>query len=281
MSRIESSSSINTYRTCQRKYFYRYKLKLPSKESIAALTGKAVHTALENFFKYDLSRLQFDHYENQLRRHLLNTFNHAWMESVPSLSKLGIKKTEILRYYQDSLRMLDSFITNFLISLSQDMQGKSLTEAFTHLAPESELFLQSEIHKVRGFIDAIHTINGETIILDYKTTRKDIITDDYKLQLAIYYLLYEEKYGKAPDKVGLYFLRHGTEKYLPVSPELLAEAKEACTEVHEGSVSEKIEDYNKTLGGWCRWCDYKDVCFGQKSIKDFEVKEIENESARV
>ena len=96
MTRLESPSSINTYKTCARKYFYHYKLNLPTKDSLATINGSAVHTALENFYTIDPSNLSFNNYENELRHHLLNTFNQAWTESVPKLLALGIDRKSVV-----------------------------------------------------------------------------------------------------------------------------------------------------------------------------------------
>ena len=274
MTRIESASSINTFKTCERKYFYHYKLGLPSKESIPTINGKAVHTALEQFFKINPERLSFDNYENELKHHLLSSFNSAWAEAVPSLINLEQDKELIKKYYEDSVYMLERFADKFLFRLKQTMNGKNIVEAFNAVKPDTEVAISSQTHKVRGFIDAIHKNNGEVLILDYKTSRSDELTEEYKLQLAIYGLLFQESYGRPPDRVGLYFLRHGVEKFVPVNEELINFAIKECKYVHENSASEQIEDYPKNLGPACKWCDYKQMCFGQKTLMEYQqVKE--------
>ena len=71
MTRLESPSSINTYKHCKRKYFYSYKLNLPRKDNIAAITGKVVHEALENFFKINTENITKSDYEFILKQHLM------------------------------------------------------------------------------------------------------------------------------------------------------------------------------------------------------------------
>jgi len=277
MTRIESPSSVNTYRACQRKYFYHYKLNLPTKESVAALTGKAVHAAIENFFAFNASCLNFTNYEQELRNHLLNSFNHAWIKEVPKLGRLEIDKEIIRGYYKDSLMMLEKFSLRFLQQLNQEMKTKELQEAFLTLAPETEVAILSETYRLRGYIDAIHRLHGEARIVDYKTSRKDDITEEYRLQLAVYTLLFKERHGKLPDKAGVYFLRHGSQKFLEVNEELLNFARQACEEVHMNTVSDNIRQYPKNLGPGCKWCDYKDICFGQKTILEFQNEANKND----
>ena len=69
------------------------------------------------------------------------------------------------------------------------------------LKPKTEVFFISEKHNVRGYIDAIHEDeNGEVIIIDYKTSKRDHLSDEYKLQLAIYALMVGEKQGRLQNK---------------------------------------------------------------------------------
>ena len=60
--------------------------------------------------------------------------------------------------------------------------------------------------------------------MDYKTSNKDYLQDEYKLQLGIYALLYQQEHGIAPDKVGIDFLRFG-EIVINVDENLLNLAK--------------------------------------------------------
>ena len=62
MTRVESASSINTYFHCPRQYYYSYKLELPRKDSIATITGKAMHTTLERFYKLNLIGINKENY---------------------------------------------------------------------------------------------------------------------------------------------------------------------------------------------------------------------------
>jgi CRISPR/Cas system-associated exonuclease Cas4 (RecB family) len=94
------------------------------------------------------------------------------------------------------------------------------------------------------------------------------MTPEYKLQLAIYALLYEEKHGKKPDIVGVDFLRHKSH-HLKVDQELVDFAKLECRFIQEQTISEDIEDYSKKKGFLCNYCDFYEHCFGQKKINEF------------
>ena len=106
--------------------------------------------------------------------------------------------------------------------------------------------------------------------MDYKTSKKAHITDAYKLQLAIYALLYQEEHKKMPDEVGIYFLKDGVEKIITVDDELLKLAKFKIEQIHASTTSDDITDYKKNQTPLCKWstgqCDFYDYCFKGKEI---------------
>src|SRR3989344_9119505 len=273
MSRIQSASSINTYMQCPRKYYYSYKLELPKTESIHTLTGKAVHDTLEKFFKIPTSEITEENYHFILKHHLLNLFNEAWMKSLIELIKLENDKDTIRRFYQDSLYMLEKFITDYLSSLEKELVKESFEKAIKKLKPQTEIYMQSEKYNVRGYIDAIIEIDGEVYIIDYKTSSKDEMTGDYQLQLAIYAMMYQEKEGKLPNKLVLHFLRHGTKKFLEITSELIEKAKKECELIKINTVSNDIKDYEKNPGYYCKWrtgqCSFYELCYKGKKLDDY------------
>ena len=272
--RIQSPSSINTYRQCPRKYFYNYISKLPTLESIHLIRGKIVHSVLEDFFKIDLSTMKEDHYEFELNILLQSMFKDKWLDARNNLLELNLSQKKLEFYYNESQEMINSWYESLLgrIRLKQN-NHLSFKEAFELLKPETEAYFESKEHKVRGYIDAVHDINGEISLIDYKTSKRDHVSDDYKLQLAIYAMLYQEKYGKVPHIVGIDFLKHGP-RYLKVDQELLELAKQECALIQENTISESMDDYPKKESFLCKWstgqCDFHDICFGQKKIEDFK-----------
>jgi len=279
MSRIESPSSITTYNACPRKYYYSYKLALPKKESISTLTGKAVHSALESFFKIDTSNINKYDFELILKHHVVKLFNDAWVTALPELMKLENDKETIRDHYHDSMFMLQNFIEDFLDSIKRSINGITFQEAFNKLKPQTEVYLYSEKHNVRGYLDAILNINGEFYIMDYKTSSRDEVTDDYHLQLAIYTMMFKEKFNKLPNKVGLHFLRHGTKKFIDVNEGLIQEAAKQCELIRLNTESEDINDYPKNPGYYCKWksgeCSFYSNCFGVIKLSNFDNNLIE------
>src|SRR3989338_3781252 len=103
--RIQSPSSINTYKQCPRKYYYQYILQLPTKTSIHLVRGHVVHEVLENFFRTDTSRLDKGNYEMELKNEIQNLLVKYWKEE-KDFEKLDITKEKLMFYFDESMIML-------------------------------------------------------------------------------------------------------------------------------------------------------------------------------
>lgn len=261
--RVLSPSAINTYKQCPRKFFYQYILKLKTKPSIHLTRGKAVHSALENFFKIDPQVLTKEGMEFEMKTILLDFFRQEWVALKSELNSLGMEIHDQIFYYNESKKMLEVWIENFARRIKKEMEGKSLTDAFKYLTPITEKHYHSQTHSVRGFIDAIHEFEDGVHILDYKTSKKDDMSDAYRLQLAIYALLYEEEHGVKPKRVGINFLKFG-EKYIEVDDLLIQEAAEAIKDIHEKTSTKEMQNYPKHITPLCKWstgqCDFYETC---------------------
>lgn len=262
--RIQSPSSINMYKQCPRRYFYRYILKLPTKGSIHLIRGNIVHTTLEKFFSIDLDQFDSHEFESGFRSYVLAWLTKLWKENKKELDKLQMTNGDIESYFIDSHKMLMNFVDQFVLKLKKKIyEGNDLKESFKILTPAVEEEIINEELKVRGYIDAIHDLQEEVIIMDYKTSKKDDMTPEYRLQLGIYALLYKLKYKKVPKKVGINFLKFG-EVMLDVDDELLSHAKSEIDFVHKMTESDNLIHYEKKESGLCKWhsgqCDFYSEC---------------------
>ncbi|MFH1399387.1 MAG: PD-(D/E)XK nuclease family protein [Candidatus Woesearchaeota archaeon] len=259
--RIESPSSINTYKQCPRKYYYQYILSLPTVASIHLVRGKAVHEALEQFFKLDIKQVNLTNWEEELRIILLDLFDKSWQSKQEELESFMLGEQMLEYYRRESVFMIENFWRGFVKKI-KDL-GKPVAIAFVELQPRTEVYYKSAKHGVQGFVDAIHRIADQVILMDYKTSKSAEISDSYRLQLAIYCLLYYERHGDLPGKVGINFLKFG-EQLLDVDSELLALAKKEVEFIHSVNRSKDIKDYPKAESPLCKWgsgqCDFFDVC---------------------
>ncbi len=261
MSRVESPSSINTYKQCPRKYYYRYIEELPSKPSIYLVRGKIVHSVLEDFFDIDASINN----EDDLRVHLFWLLDKKWAESFSQLLELGLEDARLKAYYAETKKTIHSWFSRFRKKLSAQIhQGRSFTDAFVYLTPKRETEFYSETHQIRGFIDAVFEAKNNIVILDYKTGNKTQITPEYRLQLGMYVLMYEETTGRRPDFVGIDFLDHA-EQVIPVDDKLVREATDDAKYIHSKTKTSEKHHYPMKPSQLCKWssgqCDYYEHCF--------------------
>jgi len=260
ISRVQSPSSINLYKQCPRRYYYNYIEKLPTKPSIHLLRGSIVHSILEEFFKIDINNISEKNFVFELNVLINEIFINHWKKRQPQLESLNLDNLEF--YFNETKSMINEWITNFISKLINQMENLPFKESFKKLTPKTEIKYTSQKHNVMGFIDAVHE-DEEITLVDYKTSSKDEFSEEYKLQMAIYALLYHEKNNKMPHKVGINFLKFG-EKFIQVDEDLIELAKQECKQIQKVTSSNKIEDYPKKESGLCKWssgqCDFYNIC---------------------
>jgi CRISPR/Cas system-associated exonuclease Cas4 (RecB family) len=236
--KILSPTSINTYLRCPRKYYLKYIKGLKEKPSIYLIRGKAVHDTLAQFNKRDIitpTDLE------ELKIEILSLFNHYWLKQEGEIQTVRLSQETLNEYYHESAEMLIGWLKRQIKAV---MSGQ--------IKPETEVKLISETHRVMGIIDAIHNNNGKASLTDYKTSKKDTLTQDIKVQMAIYALIYRDTYGVLPDTIIIDFLKYQTPITFKVTEEFPQYAIKLCKEIHEKTSSQNKEDYHCQCGGWCQ-----------------------------
>ncbi|MFP4523533.1 MAG: RecB family exonuclease [Candidatus Nanoarchaeia archaeon] len=270
--RMQSPSSINIYFQCPRKYYYQYKLKMKTKPSIHLVRGSAAHYALETLYKV-VPEVLSENYRHDLHIVGKELLKKSWKDLKSDFDKLDMLPEQIEVFYNDTLLMIANQINFIVDKIEERMQkkGESFVDAFKAMIPLVEEEYLSWDYYVKGFIDVIEQHDGKIRLMDYKTSKKNKLTDQYKLQLAIYALLYKDKHNKLPDEVGLYFVKFPEpELAIPVTEELIQHAKFHIEQIHASTLSDDIADYKKNKTPLCKWrtgqCDFYEYCFENKEI---------------
>ncbi len=234
------------------------------------MRGKLVHNVLENFFHIKTDNIDKDNYVEHLTQHLKDLFHAVWDKEKNSIRKHCKSDYDVVHYYEETLQMMANWLNHLFLRLHTKMKDKSFADAFAAIKPAMiEEEFRSEGLKVRGFIDYIEHSEDGVKIMDYKTSKHAQMTPEYRLQLAIYALLYSERFGKHPNKVGLWFLKHG-EVSMDVTHELILEAKFEIEQIHVNTQEEDIVHYPKKVTPLCKYstgeCDFYRVCFGHEPM---------------
>ncbi len=264
--RVESPSSINTFKQCTRKYYYQYIAGYPTIPNIHQIRGNVAHTTLEKFYELDAGTLTEENYARLFYGRIQTVFISSWQHYKPQLQGLHLNGDQERFYFEETMLMLMNWAQQLVETVGTAISEKSLSiqDAFQQLTPLREQKFVSDSYSVQGFIDAIHQLKDEVQIIDYKTNASFEFKDEIKLQLAIYSLLYFEKHGTAPSQVGVFFLRHKL-KLMDVDEELLALARREIALIHgHTSKTSRIDDYPRRVGPLCKWstgqCDFFEVC---------------------
>lgn len=264
--RVQSPSSINTFKQCPRKYYFQYIEKQPTFPTIHTVRGNIAHSVLEHFYDIDISSYNEQNYQINFKTALQKLTINFWNNYKKELDDLGLTKDQEKFYFEETMFMLMNWTNQFIASFDDYRARKmlSIEQAFEELKPIRELEYRSEKNSVRGFIDAIHNIDDEVHIIDYKTNSRFEIKESIMLQLSIYCLLYKEKHGKIPDKVGIHFLRHKP-KILYADESMVETAKKELAKIHAHTESTAdIADYPKRITPLCKWstgeCAFYKIC---------------------
>ncbi len=259
--KVQSPSSIKTFKQCPRKYYYQYILKLETFPNIHTLRGNIAHSVLEHFFDIDTSLIDLNNCEAHLKMIVQKLLLKEWQNAKDELDKLKLPQEKHMHYFEETLMMLFNWTDLFLTKIHA--KKGTFAERFTALTPMRELLFTSETYHAKGFIDAIEKNDDGTVrIMDYKTSSSQNL-DDHILQLAIYSLLYFDKHGQLPKQAGIYFLK-GRETTLDVDHALLEMAKKEIQHVHDNTATTDINHYQKIVTPLCKWstgkCDFYDTC---------------------
>jgi PD-(D/E)XK nuclease superfamily protein len=174
-----------------------------------------------------------------IREELIDIFNRLWDRADRQLHTLNLDKTELESFRSESERMLFNF-SHWL--LKNDLKVPDF----------SELRLYSKNLRLLGIIDAVHNNSDQPILVDYKTSKNPIITDDMTRQAALYALLYKDKFDKIPEAVWIHFLvEPGDPIPIHIDEHLMDYGKILIDSVREKTISEDKRDYPCTCGGFC------------------------------
>lgn len=273
--RVQSPSSILTHRQCPRKYYYRYIERLPGGKSIHLVRGVVVHQVLEDIYDVDFSQVPSESFLSSLKYVLQEAFLKEWAKASDQLAELDMSPEEIDEYRDESKLMVDNFYHHIYDRMLPLLETMSAHDAWKELTPEREIQMQSPQNLVRGYIDVVENHDDKVAIIDYKTSKKLQITEDYKLQLGIYAMMHEEL-RKPADEVGILFLKHGQELRIPVTPELVENARTVCTHVQLHTRSTNPGDYPMRTSPLCKWrsgqCEYYELCFEGESVAEYRER---------
>jgi len=268
-----SPSSINCFNQCPKKFWYHYFERLPEKPSINLVKGSAVHYALETLF--DMKKFIKGNYKKELFEFAKKDYLKKMV--MKDLEITDEEKQEHLEDGENIIRIFINRLCDQIDNLLISKKASSPTHAFHLLKPQfRELKLSDSELKVRGVIDTVQKdFDDNLTLVDYKTSNKykNVFSNDYKLQLAIYAYLYKKNEGVNVEYLCINYLRFGESFYIDNTPDLIRKAIFHINNVRLFiQLNDKEEQYFKQESKLCEYCSYYEQCFGKKVEQNKETK---------
>jgi len=268
-----SFSAIETFNTCQRKYYYNYLLKLPKKHWPWLTFGNFNHLVLEKFHKYIIF---FKKRNKSYDKKAL--MKRAFYSSIRKSSRLanGGKQAFMTK---DQLEASKVLLQKYYKKIEINEPNVLFTEKYFELELGDNITL-------RGYIDRVDQLGKNKFkITDYKTSKEayDINKND---QLAIYAIGLRKTLDAEDVEIykQLDFIKVG--KIMPAAEEgqkhdeatdksLLERLLKTGQNIRDKIATDKDEQqWNYKENAFCFCCDFKSQCFASRVIKnntnDFE-----------
>jgi DNA helicase-2/ATP-dependent DNA helicase PcrA len=242
--KIYSVSQLQTYASCPKKYLYQYVYKIPTTSKHYFDFGTTMHNVLEDMIT------QIPKFSKEaLYSKAISLLSQQW------ISKGYLNAKQEKEYFQLGIESIKKFI---------DKETELQKSGIKTISTEEKFILDFENKKIMGFIDRIDKDDKGYCIIDYKTSNSTQTQASLKdnLQLYVYSLAIEKKYGKIPSSVGLWYLIH--DQIISIDPskinseELKKTIRETIKEIENLNFSAIPSHFS------CKFCDYNQICDDSK-----------------
>ena len=275
-----TATALDTYLTCQLKFYYAHVLKLSEKDEVANTidqleVGSFVHKVLTAFFQTRIGKaLTADDLDrSRLRSVIDKLYEEQYGRDLVGSAYL-VK--------QQLIRQLDAFLTGYQIR-------KAVHEPITLLGLEQSISVHVGGHSFTGRIDRIEQRGSAHFILDYKTGPDDtrvrinpdtLVAEDSStwrgaigsFQLPMYMLLYSESRNVKIESIQPAYLFLGRNEITPDIEVGVGGKKHSAAEIYEivkpvifraiSEILEPTKNFEATdeLHKTCPECPYRAIC---------------------
>lgn len=230
-----SVSSVKTYESCPKKYWYTYIEKADRKEWPHLLLGSFCHKVLEYFH---------ERWKEDKNLELVSLFGKCFADAR--------KLKEFQALHPDQLGEAKELLQHYLFEIEK--YGMPNVHDV-----EMDFLINIDNFMVRGFIDRIDIEKDGTFhIIDYKTTKNDKYLDDF--QLLVYGLALKKKYPDIERFKGSYILLRQHSKL--ITNEYNAYDLLKCEKkiIEFGKYIEEEKKWEPRPSNLCKWCDFYEPC---------------------
>ena len=238
MAYLLSATKLKSYAQCPRAYYFRYEYGL-KKTSVfgAAVLGTALHGALAQLY-------QDWHYQDPLPSE--EWLRYCWENQIGSLTAAQV---------EEGWQILQRYFETEIVP-SGVMQRPLATEARI----QGLLQVNGLEFRLTGRYDRLDSLEDGLELIDYKSAKNPTMpaADMVDLQLGLYSLALEQRYGKLLRRMSLLFLRTGERVTYEVTYEHRRQVEAVIGELALRLLEE--EDWQPKCGKQCGQCAYARYC---------------------
>jgi RecB family exonuclease len=240
-------SRLVSYEDCPRRYRYSY-LDRPTPQKGPPWAhnslGASVHTALRNWYALPEAK--------------------RTVEALPTL----LRATWVGEGYRDEAQEQEAF-RRALGWLEDYVAG--LDPAVDPVGVERVVAARTDVLALSGRVDRIDRVGDELVIVDYKTGRSELTSDDARgsRALALYAYASERVFRRRCRRVELHHLPTGTVAAHEHTEESLARHVRRAEQTAQDAIdaeqtvaagADPDEAFPPMPGAICSWCDFRRVC---------------------
>lgn len=263
-----SFSAIDSYKTCQRKYYYRYIAKLPTKHWPWLAFGNFNHLVLEKFHNYIIFfKKKSREYD---KKALMKRAFYSALRKTYRLTASGKQVSITEKQIEDSKKLLKRYY---------DKIDKNEPDVF-HTEKYFEIDLGDGLW-LKGYIDRIDRISERSFkIVDYKTSKAAYAVDKNN-QLDIYAIGFKKTLDNEDVEIFKQFDFLKVGKTSPLDPagqkhnndddkDILDRIRAVGNEIRNKIKTERDNEnaWPATDNDFCWCCDFKDACYKQRGMNE-------------
>ena len=251
---VLSFSAIECFKTCNRKYYYRYIVKLATKFWPWLILGNLVHLVLEKFYKYIL---YFSKRGRQYDKKEL--IKRAYISAIKKYHRLSKSKRHPAitdKQKEDCQKIIKKYLKRSEINDPR--------VAFV----EKEFYIDIEDGlSVKGYIDRIDKIDENLYhVLDYKTSKEPYDVNK-NFQLTLYSIALKRIVNNRSIKIKkiLDFVKFEKEQSSDFHNDadedrVFSEIKCVASQINMLKQKEKSDEWKATENSFCWCCDFAYQC---------------------
>ena len=238
MAYLLSATKLKSYARCPKAYYFRYECGLNEQSAFAsAALGTALHGALAQLY-------QDWHYQEPLP-------SETWLRQCWEDNNAGLSDQQLT----DGWRILEQYYEREIVPI-----GKMPKPLATEGRVQATLLVNGIEFKLIGRYDRIDFIDGGLELIDYKSAKSPQLpsAEEIDLQLGLYYLALEQRYGRSLKRMSLLYLRTGERVSYEASAAHKQQVHSVISELAQGLREER--EWQPKCGNQCGQCQYARYC---------------------